>query len=133
MYIYLASPYHHAEMSTMERRAYLAREMAAQLAVRGKLVYCPIASWHEAAKEFKLPKTFDYWRQLNVEFLRRSDHLYILRIPGWAVSAGINDEVALAQNLGLPITLVWLTGSGELHFEMYDRFLNYTTERDKPL
>lgn len=104
--IYLASPYSHPDSLMMKTRFLLAEQCTAILSAAGRHVYSPIVHYHEMAKKFSLPTNFEYWKQINLDMIRRADGMYVLNIEGWKESKGVTGEIAFARQFNLPLNLV---------------------------
>jgi nucleoside 2-deoxyribosyltransferase len=103
--IYLASPYSHADVRVRQHRFEVACQAAAALLRAGVAVFSPIAHSHPIAR-FGLPTSWDYWARLDREYLARCDVLAVLTLVGWRESVGVQAEIALARELGLPVVYV---------------------------
>lgn len=79
--------------------------------MRGHKVWSPIVHNHEMAQEFDLPTDAEFWKQYNVDFLRRSDEMYVLNIEGWMESKGVMMELRLAEQMMLPVK--WVSPEGD--------------------
>ncbi len=103
--VYLASPYTHPDPAVRTRRARAVSRAAACLMRRGEIVYSPVSMGHaiaEAAPE--LPHDFEWWQHQCMPYLEWADELIVLRLPGWAESRGVKEEIAEARKRGIPIT-----------------------------
>ncbi len=106
--IYLAVPYTARRTYTMMRRAAAADAAAAYLVSLGHLVFSPISMGHSiamAGKRLKLEIPHDYkaWKELDRAMIRAADKLVVLKLPGWEMSVGVEDEVDYALSLGKPV------------------------------
>lgn len=104
--IYLASPYSHPDPGEVTLRVNQTMKCLAELLREGKFVWSPIVHCHELAMRHDLPKDAKYWELFSIDFLRRADGLYILTLPGWKESKGVQAEIAFAGTIFLPITLL---------------------------
>ena len=102
-FIYLASPYTHPDEARQRARYREVVRACAALVTLGKTVYSPIAHFHPIAELHDLPRDFAFWQRINRDMLSRADALYVLRLPGWKNSKGVKAEIALAEELLLPI------------------------------
>lgn len=100
--IHLASPYSHPSALVRRERFEAACRAAAALLRAGIPVFSPIAHSHPIAQH-GLPGSWDFWRAVDCEYLRRCDALVLLRLPGWERSVGVHAEVAAARQWGMPI------------------------------
>ncbi len=103
--IYLASPYSHPNAKVRERRFQEACCAAAKLLQAGVLVFSSIAHSHPIAS-FGMPTSWEFWSRLDREFLSRCEMLAVLTLPGWRESVGVQAEIDLALDMGLPIVHV---------------------------
>jgi nucleoside 2-deoxyribosyltransferase len=103
--IYLASPYTHSDVHVREWRFREACRAAAALLRAGITVFSPIAHSHPIAA-FGMPTSWDFWSQVDREYLSRCDVLAVLTLPGWRESVGVQAEIGLAGQLGLPVVFV---------------------------
>lgn len=103
--IYLASPYSHPDPKVVEQRYLAAVEKAAELIKAGFMVFSPIAHTHPIAVRHKLPGEFDYWEAYDRRMISHCDLLYILTIPGWRESRGVQAEIQIARDLGIDVSI----------------------------
>lgn len=103
--IYLASPYTHSNVHVREWRFREACRAAAALLRAGVTVFSPIAHSHPIA-HFGMPTSWEFWSQVDREYLSRCDVLAVLTLPGWRESVGVQAEIRLARELGLPVVFV---------------------------
>lgn len=114
--IYLASPYTHPDPRVRERRFQEACRVSASLLRAGVVVFSPIAHSHPIAN-YGLPTSWEFWSQVDREYLARCDLLAILTIPGWRESTGVQAEIEIAKELGLRIIYI---NPGELELTGHD-------------
>lgn len=77
----------------MHERYLRVLEVSAHLQRAGITVYSPIVHNHEMARRFHLPKESDFWERHNKAMLIPSLGMFILELPGWETSSGIQKEV----------------------------------------
>ena len=114
--IYLASAYSHPDPRVREGRFRDACRAAAALLRAGLSIFSPIAHSHPIAG-FGVPTSWEFWSRVDFEYLSRSDVLAVLTLPGWRESVGVQAEIKLARELGLPIVFV---APGELFGDELD-------------
>ena len=102
-YVYLASPYSHADASVRESRYEAASYATAHLLNQRTWVYSPIVHCHELAKKFDLPTDFKFWKDYNFAMLSHARKLIILRCDGWEASKGVAAEKIEAERLNIPV------------------------------
>lgn len=107
-YLYLASPYSHADKAVMDERHRLVCKKAAELMLMGKAVFCPIAHCHLIADFMGEAKRTDgdFWMGQDIPLLRGAATLAVLTLPGWRDSKGVAWEMDLAKRLLLPIWMI---------------------------
>jgi hypothetical protein len=108
MTIYLASPYSHPDPGIREQRFEAACLATAELVRRGTVVFSPIVHGHPLVR-FGLPTTWEYWSRFDHEYLRRCDRMIVLMLDSWQDSRGVQAEISLARELGLPIDYATLS------------------------
>lgn len=100
---YLACPYSHPDASVRGDRFKEANRAAGLLMKRGDLVFSPISHTHPIAEECDLPKGWDFWQAFDRAYLSASRLLVVLCIAGWRESVGVQAEIAIARELGVPV------------------------------
>lgn len=97
--IYLAIPY----TGMQELSFKTANKVAAKLMKKGYLVYSPISHSHPIATQENLPKTWEYWEDVDTEFLKWCDYLYVVTLDGWKEGVGVQAEIRIAKACGKQI------------------------------
>jgi hypothetical protein len=110
--IYVASPYTHRDRQRMEVRYHAACDFTARLLNDKMWCYSPIVHCHELAKQFDLPRDFEFWKEYNIAMLNVCNKLFILGIDGWKESTGVTAELECARSLKIPVTLWGHNGVG---------------------
>lgn len=101
--IYLASPYSHKDPAVMEERFDRVVAVAAQLINRGNIIYSPIMHFHPIAVRHDLPRDFAFWKEVNLQILKRCDEMWVLDLIGLYESRGVMAERLFAQANGIPV------------------------------
>lgn len=103
--IYLASPYTHDDPAVRQERFEAVCAKLAHLAVKAPhlVVYSPIAHWHPVALAHNLPVDHTFWQHQDRAMITRSDALWVLALPGYLESIGVNSEVQFALDLHKPV------------------------------
>lgn len=104
--IYLASPYSHQSFAEVENRFALTEQCTYELMKRGLPVFSPIVHCHQIATDYNLPTDAKFWEKYNMQFLRKADAIYVLKIDGWDESKGVAQEMGVAKALYLPLHFV---------------------------
>lgn len=106
--IYIAVPYSHKDSAVQAYRFKKVTEFAAKLISEGKIVFSPISHSHPIARSHDLPHSWEYWQKTDEYFLKCATELYVLCLPGWEESTGVQAEIEIAEEIGLPITYIAL-------------------------
>ena len=95
--IYLAIPYSSIdhELSFM-----IANKKTAELMNLGHVVYSPISHSHIIAKDHDLPKGWEFWEQIDRQFIAWCDELWVIKLEGWKESTGVKAEIIIALEMG---------------------------------
>lgn len=104
--IYLGLPYMHDSPTIMDIRADISDLVARDLANTGKKVYAPISSWHRIATRYGMRCDWEFWQDLDEEFIRCSNEIHFITLPGWQDSTGVNAETCLAKALDKKIEYI---------------------------
>ena len=90
----------------MDKRYDYAMKRTAGFIKDGVVVFSPISHCHEFAKRYGLPKTFEFWEQLDYGYIEASSHIWVLMMPGWEDSTGVTAEIKEARRKGKPVTYI---------------------------
>jgi Domain of unknown function (DUF1937) len=104
--IYLASPYSHPDKNVMNRRYVAACKATAEMMRRGAHVFSPIAHSHVVAVIGKLNLGWEFWSQIDFEWIRLCGSVCILKLDGWEKSVGVKAEISYAVTMQIP--LAWI-------------------------
>jgi hypothetical protein len=100
--IYLSAPYSHPEESVREERLYLVNVVVREMLTQGLLVYSPLTH-NIPIKKMGFRGGFEAWKKLDLAMLERCNTLTVLKIPGWEISRGVQEEITHAKSLNMPI------------------------------
>ena len=103
---YLATPYTHPSGHVRYRRFACATKVMADLMRAGELVYSPISMTHHAAVSHGLPHNFAFWSEHCRAVLSVCGKLIVLKLDGWEHSVGVAAEIAMAEEMGIPIEFI---------------------------
>jgi len=107
--VYLACPYSHPDRAVRAERFNAANKAAGVLMSHGFFAFSPISHTHPIAEECELPKGWDFWQAFDRAYLANTRMLVVLCIDGWRESTGVTAEIAIAKELGIPITYMLST------------------------
>ena len=101
--IYLASPYSSSDRAVRDYRHRLTLEFASTQLKRGRIIFSPIVNGVALTETGSQLWSFIYWQDYDLSFLQHwADELRVLCLDGWKDSVGVQKELRVAQNLGLP-------------------------------
>jgi hypothetical protein len=103
--IYLCSSYTHPDGAVRQARFEAACRAAAALIRQGKTVFSPIAHSHAICR-YGVPLDWTFWREHDQRYLEVCDEVAVLMLEGWRESVGVQAEIAIAQELGKPVTFL---------------------------
>jgi len=98
-------------MSVREERFRAACRAVAELIKRGTKAISPIVHCHPLVQH-GLMGHWSAWADYNRQLLSRCSALWVLTIPGWQSSTGIDFEIEIATELSMSVML-W-DGHGEV-------------------
>lgn len=98
--IYLASPYSHRLVDVRRARFAETQRITAKLMREGHHIYSPIVYCHPIAESYSMPTDFQFWQDFDRHMIELADHFWILTMPGWRDSVGVNAEMEYAESLG---------------------------------
>ena len=116
--IYLATPYTclgRKSLAVRERiegeRFRVVTEVSILMFKRGLILYSPSTQSHTQkhialGMGFSLEGDWLFWSKFDLSVLSFCTDLYILKVPGWDTSSGVQGEWAEALLLGLPVSWV---------------------------
>lgn len=106
--IYLACPYSHESADIREFRFVECCKAVAQGLKHGIPIFSPIAHTHPVVVHGGLePNDIDLFFVLDEAILPFCVELWILQLPGWEESKGIDCEVGIANKNGLTLRHVY--------------------------
>jgi hypothetical protein len=109
--IYLASPYSHPDDDIRQQRFEAACRAAAEFIRRGRTVYSPIAHSHAICR-YGVPLDWRFWERHDRKFLEMCDEVVVLMLDGWPESVGVQAEIAIARELGKPVSFIAVRHDG---------------------
>lgn len=104
--VYLAAPLSHPNPDILSLRQEAVKAYACRLITEGQIVFCPVAySWELQERGAYGLKYADpeSWYAFDLHFLRRSDAMVVLTLPGWEESVGGQLELKCAEQWGIPV------------------------------
>lgn len=102
-FIYLATPYTNPEREIMVTRFLMVNKVAAKLMAEGKYIFSPISHTHPIAEAGNLPRGWEYWEGYDRRILSTCNRIIVLKLPGWQESKGVQAEIKIGEELGIPV------------------------------
>jgi hypothetical protein len=103
--IYLSIPYTHLYRITMEQRVLYADFLAAEFLKMGVNVLSPITQSHRLVPYLgneKKYSSWDFWKEIDLDFIDRCDCMVVCRIKGWKKSIGVSAEIEYCKKENVP-------------------------------
>ena len=104
--VYLATPYSHPDAEVRESRFREVNRVAGDMIRRGEHVFSPFSHTHPIALDGDLPKGWEFWQAYDRAMLRACGKLAVLMQDGWQESVGVQAEIAIAREMGLPVEFI---------------------------
>jgi len=104
--IYLAGPFSHDDKNVMEFRADALALIAGAMMNAGAIVYSPVNYGERIVQLHDLPTSWEYWKKMAVTFMSVCTILYVVKLPGWEESTGVQDEIKLANEIGISVRYI---------------------------
>jgi len=87
--------------------------------MRSELVFSPVSHSHPVCEavvddETGESQSWGYWERFDRAILAICHKLYVLPLAGWQESVGVQAEIAIAEEMGIPVEIlseVFCTGS----------------------
>jgi len=103
---YLAIPYSDPDPEVMDYRAEISDIVCADLMNQGRVIFAPISSCHHIAKKYTLPRDWEFWKNIDEQFVKASKTLLVVALDGWENSTGVTAERKIAEDAGIPVELI---------------------------
>ena len=104
--VYIASPYNHENLAQVELNYVLVTLYVTELVSKGITAISPITYGHTLLKFKEMPSTWEFWNKFCISILEKCDELWVYKIPGWAWSKGVTEEIEFAINNNIPIKYI---------------------------
>lgn len=100
---YIACPYSHPDANVRAQRYAAVNKLSASMMNSGKYVFSPISHCHQMAEDHGLPTTWIFWEDYDRMMISKCNELIVLMLPGWRESLGVQSEILIADELGIPV------------------------------
>lgn len=104
--VYLAVPYTHYDEDVRHERFRLVTEVSGILAALRVSNLSPITQSHVQSMFVEIGTTWEVWKLIDTIFLNNCDELWVLTLPGWQESVGVQAEIKIAKRLKLPVRFI---------------------------
>jgi hypothetical protein len=110
--IYLAVPYSYKDADpavvaqVQETRFKIVSKVAAKLMNEGNYIFSPISHSHPLSVAGGLPGDWKFWEGYDRCILSFCKKVIVLRLPGWETSTGVQAEIKIARELGIPVEFI---------------------------
>ncbi len=102
-YSYLACPYSHKDELIKTQRVEAVTHTAFELFKKGISVFSPLTHNAPLMDKGIGQGWAGKWEGFDLGMLSRAHKLYVLTLPGWAESRGVQAEITYAEKLSIPI------------------------------
>lgn len=103
-FVYLASPYSHADPLVRLQRFAETCRAAAVMMERGAVVFAPIAHSHPISEAMNGRATdHEFWMRQDLPILALANRLVVLMLDGWEDSKGVKEEIDFAFEHGIAV------------------------------
>lgn len=100
--IYLAAPYSDPDPEVVKDRMTRFYATHAMLLARGDITVSPLLN-HEVVGRHQIKGEWAFWQRYSETLLGRCDEMWIVTLPGWEASPGVQGEIAFAKSRAIPI------------------------------
>lgn len=105
--IYVASAYSDPDKQVVQLRMNKFAGMMAKLIENRLHPVSPLLNHYlDGVVTINFPLTWDWWEDYSKLLLSKCDHMIVITGPGWENSTGVKGEIALANEMNIPITFV---------------------------
>lgn len=105
-FVYLGCPYSSDDSEEVLDRFRRVNRAAGILMDLGYIVFSPITHSHTIEVAMERVKPWSYWQVQDYAILERCDGLFVLKLPGWGRSVGLNDEIDFAEAHDMHVTYI---------------------------
>ena len=100
--VYLACPFRDPDLTIRKKRCAAAHYMAAQLISQNYYVFSPLTH-NELLIDLVVDAPKERWLEFDFAILAICKKLFVLKLPGWETSYGVQKELEFARSTGMPI------------------------------
>jgi len=100
--IFVSAPYTGTESQKLYRNHTIACYIA-DLMNDGFQAYSPVVFGHAINEISTIPTDYPFWKEHCTGFMKMCTQVHVLMIDGWVESTGVQDEIKIAEDLGIPV------------------------------
>lgn len=100
---YIAIPYTDSDKSVVEQRVKILCEIDALLMKIGIFTVSPVLKHLLFMHAKDLPSDWKYWEEYSYALLARCQTMYVVTVPGWEESIGVQAEIAFCEKMNIKI------------------------------
>jgi hypothetical protein len=101
--IFVSCPYSDVDSTVTEGRMRVLTKYLAQQSAERRVAFSPLLMHYCLNSDIELPSDYEFWKNICLTLLYKSDVVHVLTLPGWEVSSGVSDEIEAATKSCLPI------------------------------
>ena len=101
--LYIACPYSDIDKELSYR---VSMGIAAYFINKGFNAFAPIVHSHPIAKFYELPGGFDFWSQIDYQYIDWCDEIVVVMLDGWEESTGVQAEIEYAVMNGKTVSRI---------------------------
>lgn len=106
MLTYLGMPFSHPDPNVVEQRMDVFWQAMGHWVKEGFNMISPMSLHPMFEKVLDLPTDWGYWEDYATLLLQKCDRLMIVAMPGWDISTGVQGEIDLAVEIGIPVLFI---------------------------
>lgn len=100
---YLAAPYSHPDRRVVAERIRQFCLKAVEIEKAGEYHVTSGLYNHLLLQYSDLPGDWSFWGSYSETLLLKSDVAFVLRLPGWQESTGVQEEIRIATEANIPV------------------------------
>lgn len=100
--VYLACPYSNNDPEIVKSNIQTFCKIDALLISQGYFTVSPLLK-HFVLHHQNIPGTWEYWKNYAYELLSNCTEMFVICLPGWETSVGVQAEIEYCQKRGKPI------------------------------
>jgi hypothetical protein len=103
MLVYLSAPYSSIQDKCTLMNAIMKASGEYMVQHPGEFVVTPLANHFSLEHVPDLGTDWEFWKDYSTALMEKCGKVIVLTIPGWGRSTGVDAEINLATDLGIPV------------------------------